>query len=288
MAQELLDEAEALYGLPLAEFTPARDVRVKALLAGDRELSDAVKALRKPSLAAWVLNLLVRREPDQVAQLISLGGSLREAASSLDGAQLRELTRQRRQLTAAVTTVARRHALAEGHKVTESVADEVESTLTAAMLDTGAAAAVRSGLLVRAFSTTGLGDLDATSFVAVAEAIGHEVSAAPMKLHSVPDPSAAAVRRERKQAVARAEKELRIARDSLARAKTRHQGAQAQALQLESEIDELRRRLAELEAREEALSESVDKAAAAMAAAQEETGAAEAARDAALADLDAD
>jgi hypothetical protein len=288
MPQELLDEAEALYGLPLAEFTSSRDARVKALRSPDRELSDQVKALKKPSLAAWVLNLLVRREPDQVAQLISLGASLREAASSLDGAQLRELTRQRRQLTAAVTTVARRHALAEGHKVTESVADEVEATLTAAMLDTGAAAAVRSGLLVRAFSTTGLGDLDAGSYVAVDEAIGHEVSSAPMKLHAVPDPSAAALRREKKQAVARAEKELRIARDALARATTRHQGAQAQALQLESEIDEVRRRLADLESREEALSESVDKAAAAMAAAQEEASAAEAARDAAAVALDAD
>ncbi|RJS44822.1 hypothetical protein D4739_00240 [Nocardioides cavernaquae] len=284
----LLEEAEALYGLPLAEFTPARDARVKALRAEDRELSDAVKALKKPSLAAWVLNLLVRREPDQVAQLISLGASLRDAAESLDGAQLRELTKQRRQLTAAVTTVARRHALAEGHKVTEPVADEVESTLTAAMLDTGAAAAVRSGLLVRAFATTGLGDLDAASYVAVEEAIGHEVSAAPMKLHAVPDPSAAALRREKKQAVARAEKELRIARDSLARAKTRHQGAQAQALQLESEIDEVRRRLAELEEREDDAASAVDKAADAVASATEEADAAEKARDAAAAALGAD
>jgi hypothetical protein len=284
----VLEEAEALYGLPLAEFTPARDARVKALRASDREVADAIKALKKPSLAAWVLNLLVRREPDRVAQLISLGASLRDAAESLDGAQLRELTKQRRQLTAAVTTVARRHALGEGHKVTESVADEVESTLTAAMLDGDAAAAVRSGLLVRAFSTTGLGDLDVVSYVAVGDAIGHEVSSAPMKLHSVPDPSAAALRREKKQAVARAEKELRIARDALARATVRHQGAQAQALQLESEIDEVRRRLAELEEREEALGESVDKAAAAMASATEEADAAEAARNAAAAALDAD
>ncbi len=284
----VLEEAEALYGLPLAEFTPARDARVKTLRASDRELADAIKALKKPSLAAWVLNLLVRREPDQVAQLISLGASLRDAAESLDGAQLRELTKQRRQLTAAVTTVARRHALGEGHKVTESVADEVEATLTAAMLDGGAAAAVRSGLLVRAFSTTGLGDLDAASFVAVADAIGHEVSAAPMKLHAVPDPSAAALRREKKQAVARAEKELRIARDALARATTRHQGAQAQALQLESEIDEVRRRLAELEEREDQAASAVDNAAAALASATEEADAAEAARDAAAAALDAD
>jgi N-methylhydantoinase A/oxoprolinase/acetone carboxylase beta subunit len=283
----VLEEAEALYGLSLAEFTAARDARVKALKAPDRSLSDAVKALKKPSLAAWVLNLLVRREPDQVSGMITLGGSLRDAAESLDGAQLRELTKQRRQLTAALTTVARRHALAEGHKVTESVADEVESTLTAAMLDPVAATALRSGLLVRAFAVTGLGDLDASSYVAVADALGHEVTSVPMKLHSVPGPTAAAVRRELKQAVSQAERELRIARDDLARATTRHQGAQAKALQLESEIDEVRRRLAELEEREEDAVAAVEKAAATVAEAADEVEAAEAARAAAVAALDA-
>ncbi|MDO7869306.1 hypothetical protein [Nocardioides jiangxiensis] len=284
----LLSVAEELYGLPLAAFTAARDERAKALRAKAREESDAVKALRKPSLAAWVLNLLVRREPAQIDQLVSVGAALRDAASSLDATQLRALTAQRRQLTAAVTTVARRHALAEGQKVTEAVAAEIEATLTAAMVDAGAAAALQSGLLVKAFATTGVDELDPTAYVAVPDAIGHVASSVPATLHAVPDPSEAERRREARKALAVADKELRIAREALSRAEVRHRGAQAQALQVESEIDELRRRLAELEEREEAAQTAVERAAAAVADAREEVAAAEEAREAAARGVDGD
>lgn len=283
----LLEEAEALYGLALGEFTSRRDERAKALRAEERERAEQVKALKKPSLAAWVLNLLVRREPDQVAQLVSVGAALRDAAESLDAAQLRALTAQRRQLTAAVTTVARRHALAEGQKVTESVAEEVEGTLTAAMVSASAAEALQSGLLVRAFSTTGVDDLDAAAFVAVPEAIGHVASSVPATLRAVPDPSEAERRREAKRALSTAEKELKIARDALTRAEVRHRGAQAQALQVESELDELRRRLAELESREEEAQDAVERAKRAMTEAADEVSDAEAARAAAAEALEA-
>lgn len=282
----LLEEAEALYGLALGEFTSRRDERAKAIKPDDRELSEQVKALKKPSLAAWVLNLLVRREPDQVEQLVNVGAALRDAAASLDAAQLRALTAQRRQLTAAVTTVARRHAAGDGVKVTESVAEEVEGTLTAAMVSAAAAGALQSGLLVRAFATTGVDDLDPTPYVAVPEAIGHVASSVPTTLHAVPDPSEVEKRREAKRALALAEKELRMAREALTKAEVRHRGAQAQALQVESELDELRRKLAELESREEDAHAQVERSETALAAAREEVAAAEAARDDASAALD--
>lgn len=282
----LLEEAEALYGLALGEFTSRRDERAKAIKPDDRELSDQVKALKKPSLAAWVLNLLVRREADQVEQLVNVGAALRDAAASLDAAQLRALTAQRRQLTAAVTTVARRHAAGDGVKVTASVAEEVEGTLTAAMVSAAAAGALQSGLLVRAFATTGVDDLDATPYVAVPEALGHVASSVPTTLHAVPDPSEVEKRREAKRALALAEKELRMAREALTKAEVRHRGAQAQALQVESELDELRRKLAELESREEDAHAQVERSETALAAAREEVAAAEAARDDASAALD--
>ena len=49
-----------LYGLPPEEFTAARNQVVKqAKDAGDVGSSAALKALRKPTLAAWLANLLV-------------------------------------------------------------------------------------------------------------------------------------------------------------------------------------------------------------------------------------
>jgi len=55
-------EVEGLYGLPLEEFIKARDAlaRRRAREAG-KEAGAAVKALRKPSVAAWALNQLARR-----------------------------------------------------------------------------------------------------------------------------------------------------------------------------------------------------------------------------------
>lgn len=188
----LLEIADELYGLEPGEFIGARDARVKELrTAGDDRLADQVKALRKPSTAAWVVDLLVRRETGQVEQVIELGAQFREAQQGLDGAQLRELTRQRRRLTAAVT--ARARELADEHlvRVTDGVATQVEATLTAAMIDADAARAVRSGLLVNTLEATGFAPVDAASAVAAPDALGFEPlpdDGAPRRhLRAVPD-----------------------------------------------------------------------------------------------------
>ena len=75
--RDLLGVADELYGLAAREFTPARDARAKELKGTD--LGHAVKALKKPSLAAWVVNLLVRRDTEQVDQVLAVGEALREA-----------------------------------------------------------------------------------------------------------------------------------------------------------------------------------------------------------------
>src|ERR687891_633946 len=51
-----------LYGLPLDEFTPARNELAKRLRGeGDRETAERVKELAKPSVAAWTVNQIARR-----------------------------------------------------------------------------------------------------------------------------------------------------------------------------------------------------------------------------------
>ena len=251
---DLLTIADALYAAPLGDFTPTRDARVKELKA-DKPLAAAVKALRKPSLSAWVVNLLVRREADQVAQVLSVGRALRDAQASLDGDELRALTRQRRQLTAAVTAQARGVAADAGVKVTQAVADQVEATLTAAMLDAGAAEAVRSGLLVAALAPSGVDAVDVAAAVAVPEALGFTATprdAEPARrpdLHVVPDPEPdERARREAEEALAAAEQTFGEATKQLTAAHESVSELEARGLQLQSEVDELRRRLAELEA----------------------------------------
>ncbi|MFA6574957.1 MAG: hypothetical protein WCS84_06000 [Nocardioides sp.] len=253
MPDELLAIADELYALSLGDFTPARDARAKALKGSD--LAVPVKALKKPSLAAWVVNLLVRREGEQVDRILEVGASLREAQAAMSGDDLRALTRQRRQVTAAITQQARSLASEAGVKVTSAVADQVEATLTAAMLDERCSQAVRSGLLVTALSTTGVGETDLSGAVALPEALGfaaRPVEAAPEArpdLRVVPDPE-----RDRK-ARAAAEAALAEAEQEVADAQAAYDEAvgdvaelEARALQVQSEIDELKRRLAGLEA----------------------------------------
>jgi hypothetical protein len=288
---ELLEIADELYGLPLPEFTPARDARAKDLKGTD--LAKLVKALRKPSVAAWVVNLLVRRETEQVEQVLSVGEALRDAQASMSGEELRALTRQRRQLTAAVTTQARRTAREEGTKVTDAVADQVEATLTAAMVDEQCALAVRSGLLVAALTTTGLDPADVANAVAVPEALGFSATTrdaeppARPELHVVPDPEA-----DRK-AVEAAEKALAAAESELVGATEAHDDArsayddlEARSLQLQAEIGELRGRIAELESSAEEVDDELSDAEDARDEADAAVRAATKARDAAAATLD--
>ncbi len=255
MTSTLLEIADGLYARALADFTPARDAHAKELkAAGEGELARSVKALKKPSLAAWVVDLFVRREADQVEQVLSMGAALREAQAGMSGDDLRSLTRQRRQLTAAVTQQVRSLAAEEGVKLTQSVADQVEATLTAAMIDERCGQAVRSGLLITALSTTGVDDVDVAAAVAVPEALGfvagprEATPRARPDLHVVPDPDAQA------KARAAAEQALAEADDVVVEAQTAYDDAtvdverlQARQLQLEAEIDELKRRIASLE-----------------------------------------
>jgi peptidoglycan hydrolase CwlO-like protein len=175
----------------------------------------------------------------------------------MDGAELRALTRQRRQLTSAVTQQARSIARDEGLKVTQAVADQVEATLTAAMLDKACARAVRSGLLVAALSTTGVGDTDPSPALAVPEALGFAATSAPEAdtgpaLRAVPDPDPDETARLRaEEALASAEEALTSAEEAVASAQASVDELEARSPQVQAEIDELKRRLAELETRQE-------------------------------------
>src|SRR5690348_9719856 len=71
---------DRLYGLPLAEFTRARDEAARELRQeGRKEDSERVKALRKPTAAAGAVNRLVREHRDEVEQFLRAAEALRDA-----------------------------------------------------------------------------------------------------------------------------------------------------------------------------------------------------------------
>ena len=153
-----------LYALPPEEFTTARDAAAKqAKAAGDPAAGKELKALRRPSAAAWLVNRLAAEQGALLEQLLALGPALAEAQAAGHADDLRALGRQRRQLVEAVAGTA---VSAAGRPVAGPVRDEVVSTLEAALADPSSAEAVRSGRLVRALSYAGFGEVDLSGAVA--------------------------------------------------------------------------------------------------------------------------
>ncbi|MFF8726904.1 hypothetical protein ACF073_10475 [Streptomyces sp. NPDC015171] len=142
--------ADELYGLRPDEFVAARDRRALAAReAGDQALAKGIGALRRPSLAAWVGNLLVRRRPEEVRPLLVLGEELRRAHRELDGARLRALARRRNEVIGALGRQAAELAAEAGRPVGEDVRREVTETLHAVLADPDAAREWAAGRLVK-------------------------------------------------------------------------------------------------------------------------------------------
>jgi hypothetical protein len=73
-------QIDELFDLPLDEFTSARNALAKRLKQdGDSETAEQVRSLAKPSVAAWAVNQLARREPELVRSLLNVGSRLRSA-----------------------------------------------------------------------------------------------------------------------------------------------------------------------------------------------------------------
>ena len=160
--------AEELYAVLPAVFIATRDARAKeARSNGDEELYAQIKALRRPSAAAWLVNVLARSE-EGFEQFSDLSRRLRDAQTNLDAPTMKELGQERTRVVAEL--VERAVALAKEadpqYRDTATVRDQVTSTLTAAVADPTAEAAVTSGRLVSPLSYAGFGEVDLTDAVA--------------------------------------------------------------------------------------------------------------------------
>ena len=148
--------AAELYGLDPGDFVAARtDAEKRAKADGDRELAARVKALPKPTAAAWVANQLVRQHPDEIAGLRELGVGLREATATLERDQLRTLSQQQNRVIAALVAQGRALAKAAGHPLSEATERGLESTLRAALADEDLADQLAAGQLSVALEHVG-------------------------------------------------------------------------------------------------------------------------------------
>ena len=252
---DLAGVADELYGLPPQDFIAARDARAKELGADDRELADAVKALRRPAPVAWAVNLLAR--DGDLSDLEKLGDRLRAAQSSADRAALTALGTERRELIRALATRAGDLAEAAGRALAQPVLDEVAETLQAAMADADAASAVRSGRLLRALEAVGFDPVDLEGAVAVPEGAATAPKPARRKgPRAVTDPDAElkraradadAIVADARRAVERAEAGTRELADRATDVDRRREELATEVDDLETELRAARKGLTEAE-----------------------------------------
>ncbi|MEP7054024.1 MAG: hypothetical protein ABI912_02100 [Actinomycetota bacterium] len=178
-------QIDSLYRLTPEDFVSARDSLARALRsAGDKEMSAQVKALRRPSVAAWLVNQLARERDDELDELLATGAVLRATQAAVlsgraDGAQLQALTAGRREQIDALLAAARDLAAQADRK--NAPLDAVDATLIAATADESAAAAVRSGRLVKELSYSGFGLSDD-----IAEAVAPALRVVPRQARTAP------------------------------------------------------------------------------------------------------
>ena len=124
-------ELDGLYALPADEFTDARNELAKRLrAAGQRDEADEIKALRRPTAPAALVNRLARESTKDVKRLLKAGDDLRKAHGK-GGAALRTAAEAERD---AVDSL-----LADAREIEPDASDatlmRVASTLRAAAAD---------------------------------------------------------------------------------------------------------------------------------------------------------
>jgi hypothetical protein len=229
-------ELDELYGLPLEDWTRARnDLAARLKKAHQSEQAEQVKSLRKPSIAAWAVNQLPRRERKRVDALLRAGERLRttqeqalrgKAGASDVNAAARAERDAVRDLVGAV-----RELLAEaGHAASPATIDRVSQTLRAAAVDDVGRELLARGRFDEELKSAGFGTLTAVQ-PAAARPRADELKAARERVKTLRAEARrlAAEARDAETDAARAEREAERAREQ-ARAKREEADAAATRL----------------------------------------------------------
>ncbi|WP_432903204.1 hypothetical protein ACQP1S_04280 [Micromonospora matsumotoense] len=256
-----------LYRTPPDRFVVARDAAVaEARRAGDVAAARRIAGWKRPTVAAWLVNLLALDRPELVADLGPLAEALRTAQRDLKGGRLRELSAQRRGLVAALVAEVRRIAadIPDGPPVARLPLAEVEATLHAALADTEVAGQVRSGRLLRAVHHSGFGEVPRPQLRLVTGGAAGEATGGGAEAASVPErevdrgggrrarderAAARAARAERAKRRRALDRELVAARAAQRQAERELDGAATAEREGIDALDRIERELAELERR---------------------------------------
>jgi hypothetical protein len=246
---------DELYELDPKEFTAARD-RLAADLrkGGDKEAAAEVKALRRPTVTAWALNQLARRQGDEVRLLLEASAEVAraqaEASAGGDAADFRRLMKERRELVhrlaaAGVGLLDEREAGSGASK-----RDALVSALEAASMDEEGGEALLAGrLATEPEPASGFGGFLAAAVTATEGRAPAGGGQPRREVRAARDRSerARSAATEASEAAASADEKVAALERQLDEARDRAERARAKAVDAAEAADEAERAAAELE-----------------------------------------
>lgn len=251
------NEIDTLYGRSLDEFTAARDKLARGLReAGDKAAADEVKALRKPTISAWAINQLVRKERMRVRSLLVAGEKLRSAHADLLGgggpAVVREASEGERKAISHLVSSAAEILSGAGHPTTESTLERIATTLRAAAVDEEGRALLEQGRLTRDLDPTGFGPIVPGARPSRRGERGQRDPAEDRKRMQAAEEKLKTLRRRARELskavaeaddrVARAQREVRAAEKEADALRHEYERAESRVEEADDELKQLRRR----------------------------------------------
>jgi hypothetical protein len=263
-------EIEALFQLPLSEFTSARNALATRLKkSGQAEQAEAVKGLQKPPLSAWTVNQLFWKQRGAFDKLLDAGLTFRTAqAAQLSGrsADIRGPLEARREALADLSKRAAQVLRDIGHPATPDVMRRITTTLEALSTYGGLAGTPQPGHLSDDVDPPGFETLAAlvprvgTADGAAGPSRVLSFQATPKKSPRKLSPEEAAREREAEEkarlaaartAVQASEQALREARQQAEQAEAHLKKAAARAKETEQESREIEKEKAAIDRRYE-------------------------------------
>jgi len=188
------EDVDALFTLPLAEFIGARNALAARLKkAGHGDQANQVKALAKPSISAWAVNQLYWQHRQAFDQLTSTGQRFRKAQTARKVADIHETLDARREALAHLSELTTTLLRGAGHNPSPETLHRITTTLEALSVYASLPGGPRSGRLTQ--------DVDPPGFDSLASLMS---GAGMPKLTLVPrtapaSPKSAAAKVERKK-----------------------------------------------------------------------------------------
>lgn len=267
-------EIQRLYGLPFGEFTAARNALAKELKKqGDKDASEEVASLPKPSVSAWAVNHLFTTHSEDMEELLASGERARKALRSIlsggDPGALRDAIQEARDLANDLRDRAVEAVAEESRKPGPAIVERIATNLQSLAFSPAAEPVIQRGWMDVDLPPPGFEVLAGLQLAALPKKAARPKPAPPkvdreaerreeerLRDRREREEAAARERREKEEARAREreEKEQARERERLARAEAQRQEAAGRAdflsrkaEQAERTAEELRQRLEEAE-----------------------------------------